>query len=162
MTLEPRRRVAVTVQTKAVKPRLHAYFQIRAGAAMTLNTGVGSEAIRIVVVAGQAVGGGVFGMIEVQGQPFRTAQHRFTERDTGAARDQSAECKQGGNDDADDECRMPAEREPARDGSLVRRRSRATPAPEEHGYAARRDGEKRNPTTVTSGISIRGNHMGRQ
>lgn len=162
MTLEPRRRVAVAVQTKAVKARLHTDFQIRAGAAMTLDTGVGSEAIGIVVVAGQTVDGRMLGMIEVQGQPFRTAQHRFTERDAGAACDQSAEGKQGGNDDADDERRMPAEREPARDGSLVRRRSRAAPAPEEHGYAARRDGKKHNPTTATSGISIRGNHMGRK
>ena len=68
MTREPRFGVAVAVETKAMKPRLHSDLEICAAAAMTMNAGVEAAAIGVVVVAGKTVDRHVLAVIEVQRQ----------------------------------------------------------------------------------------------
>ena len=68
MAREPRFGVAVAVETKAVKPGLHSDFEIRADAAMTMNTGVEPAAIGVVMVAGKTVDCYMLAMIEVERQ----------------------------------------------------------------------------------------------
>ena len=68
-----------------MKPCLDPDFDIRARAAVTKDAGVEPASIGIVVMADQAVDGGVFTVIEVQRQRPSPRQQRFAERDEGAA-----------------------------------------------------------------------------
>ena len=88
MTLQCRPRVSVTVEAKIMKPCLDADLEIRARAAVTKDARIEPSTIGIVMMADQAVDGGVLTVIEVQRQHLRARQQRFAERDEGAARNE--------------------------------------------------------------------------
>jgi hypothetical protein len=77
--------MSVTVEAKIMKPRLDPDLEIRARATVTKDAGIEPASIGIVVMADQAVDGGVFTVIEVQRQRLGARQQRFAERDEGAA-----------------------------------------------------------------------------
>ena len=112
-----------------MKPCLDADLEIRARAAVAKDAGIESASIGIVMVADQAVDGRVFAVVEVQRQHLRAGQQRFAERDQGAAWNERTEGQDRRGDDADHECRMPAEREPTRDDRSARRRPRTASSP---------------------------------
>ena len=64
---QDRIRSAMAVETKAVKLRLDTDLEIGALAAMAMDTGVESGAVRIIMMAGETVHGGMLAVIEVQG-----------------------------------------------------------------------------------------------
>ena len=110
MTRETRLGVAVAVETKTMKPRFHSDLKIGARTTMTMDAGVESAAIGIVVVADKTVDGNMSAVIEVQWQRLCAAQQRFTESEAGSTPDERAECKHRGNDDTRNECRVTSER----------------------------------------------------
>ena len=78
-------------------------LEIRARAAVAEDTGIESAPIRIVVVADQAVDGGVLAVVEVQRQRLHARQQRFAERDAGAAWHERTQGEHRRGDDADHE-----------------------------------------------------------
>jgi hypothetical protein len=64
-------RSAMTIETKRVKSCLYSNLEVGALAAMTMDAGVETAAVRIVVVAGETVHGRMLSMIEIQGQSHR-------------------------------------------------------------------------------------------
>ena len=93
MTRETRLGIAVAVEAKTMKPRFHSDLKIGARATMTMDAGVESAAIGIVVVADKTVDGNMFAVIEVQWQCLRTTQQRFAQSEAGSARDERIEPK---------------------------------------------------------------------
>jgi hypothetical protein len=141
----------MTVETKRVKSGFYSDFEVGTLAAMTMDAGVEAAAVGIVMVAGETVHGRMFTVIEIQGQSHRASQQGFPKSHVGATRDKRSERQHRGDDDAHDECRMPPECEAASRSGLVRRRSRAAPAPEQHRNAADRDGKEKHPAAVAPG-----------
>ena len=133
-------------------------FEIGAVAAMAMDAAVGPSAIRIVMVAGQAVDGRMLGVIEVQRQHLCTRQQRLTKCDVGAADDERAERERRGDDGTDDERRMTAEDEASHAG-LGGCRADAAPAPEEHREAACGYGDEQDAAAATPDVSARRDHM---
>ena len=58
----------MAVETKGVKSRFYSDFEVGALAAMTVDAGVEAAPVRVIMVAGQTVNGGVLAVIEVQRQ----------------------------------------------------------------------------------------------
>jgi hypothetical protein len=116
---------AMTVETECVKAGLYSHFEVGALAAMTMDAGVESAAVCIVMVAGKAVHCRMFAVIEVQGQRHRTPQQRLSKSHLGTTRDERSEREHRGDDRAHDECRMPPERETARRKAVGRGGCRA-------------------------------------
>ena len=138
-----------------MKPCLDPGLEIGARAAVAIDAGIEAASIGIVMMADQTVDGSVFAVVEVQRQRLGARQQRFAEREEGASWNERTEREHRCSDDADHECRVPAEREPARDDRLVRRRSRTAPSSEENRDAAGRRGDIHDAAAVTSGVPTR-------
>ncbi len=88
MACQPRPWVAVTLETKTMKPRLDRDLDVGRAVAVTMDAGIEPAAIGIVVVTDQTVDGDVLAVIEIERQRLRTAQQRFAQREACAARDE--------------------------------------------------------------------------